>query len=594
LFVRATSIDKSIMRRENIMRARIIALTTLFTSTVAASAAAEGFSLNRFDPAERGSEWFVQDTLDLRGHLRPAIGVTGDWAHKPLVSYAPDGSERTAVVKDQVFVHVGASMVLVDRIRFGLNLPVAVFQQGTTATLNGVTYSPAEKTTLGDVRLGGDVRLVGEYGSPFTLAFGVQVFVPTGTRSQWTGDGRVRVVPRLQAAGDIGPFVYAARIGAAYRALEEDFAGSKVGSELTFGASAGARLLDKSLVIGPEIFGTTVFNDAFMRKSTPFELIFGAHYTIEKDLRVGAGIGPGLTRGFGAPQFRALLSVEWAPAFEEEKKPLPVTPPPPPAPKDDDADGIINEKDACPTVPGVANPDPKKNGCPSDKDNDGIYDTDDACPELAGIKSDDPKKNGCPPDGDNDGIYDVDDACPTVAGVKSEDPKKNGCPPDKDGDGIIDPEDACPEVPGPKNEDPKKNGCPAAAIVGNKIQIWQQVKFKTNSAEILKESDEILSVVAKIMTEHPEIKKIRIDGHTDNKGAKAYNKTLSKNRAASVMKWMTTKGKIDKKRLDSAGFGDEQPIDSNDTDEGRQNNRRVEFTLITVDKPTEPAKTPSP
>ncbi len=598
------------------MRARwaIVSVVAVAAALSARPAAAQqqGFSINRFDPAERGSEWFAQDTLDLRGHLRPAIGVTGDWGHRPLVAYAPDGkTERATLIKNQVFAHVGASLVLIDRLRFGFNIPVAVFQEGTAATINGVSYSPAEKTTLGDIRLGGDARLFGEYGSPFTLALGVQVFLPTGTREQWTGDGRVRLVPRLQAAGDIGPFAYAARIGAAYRALYEDFAGSKVGSELTFGASAGVRLLDRALLLGPEIYGTTVFNDAFARKATPFELIFGGHYTFARDFRIGAGVGPGLTRGFGAPAVRGLLSFDWAPAFEEPKKaPLdtdgdgifddrdacihekgvasedpkkhgcPI--------RDDDADGILNDKDACPTVAGVANDDPKKNGCPSDKDEDGIVDAEDACPEIKGTKSEDPKKNGCPPDKDEDSIYDADDACPDVKGVKSEDPKKNGCPPDKDGDGIVDPEDACPEVPGPKNENPKMNGCPNAAIVGNKIQIFQQVKFKTNSADILKESDELLEAVAKILTDHPEIKKIRVEGHTDNKGAKAYNKQLSQKRAASVMKWLTTKGKIKANRLGSAGYGDEKPIDSNDTDDGRQNNRRVEFVIETMDTPKAP------
>ena len=536
----------------------------------AAFAQQPGFSLNRFDPAERGSEWFAQDSLDLRGHLRPAIGVTGDWSHRPLVAYAPDGSERVALVKNQVFVHVGASLVLLDRMRFGVNVPIAVFQQGETARIGTTTYSPAEKATIGDVRVGGDVRLVGEYGSPFTLAFGVQVFLPTGTREQWTGDGRVRVVPRAQVAGDIGPFVYAARIGAAYRALNEDFAGGKLGSELTFGASAGVRLLDRALIIGPEVFGTTVFNDAFTRKSTPFELIFGAHYTFVGGFRVGAGVGPGLTRGFGAPEVRGLLSLEWAPAFEEEKK----------APLDSDGDGIFDDKDACPHEKGVPSTDPTKHGCPlRDDDGDGIVNDKDACPKVPGVASDDPAKNGCPSDKDNDGILDADDACPDIAGVKSDDPKKNGCPPDKDGDGILDPEDACPDIPGPKNVNPKLNGCPNAAIVGNQIKIFQQVKFKTNSADILKESDEILQAVAQILAEHPEIEKIRVDGHTDNKGAKAYNKTLSQKRAASVVKWLTTKGKIKANRLASAGHGDENPIDTNDTDDGRQNNRRVEFTI---------------
>src|SRR6476660_1955971 len=62
----------------------------------AQSAAAQnntGFSVDRFEPSERGSEWFVLDTLDLRGHVRPALGIVADYAYKPLVFYDKDGNE---------------------------------------------------------------------------------------------------------------------------------------------------------------------------------------------------------------------------------------------------------------------------------------------------------------------------------------------------------------------------------------------------------------------------------------------------------------------------------------------------------------------
>jgi outer membrane protein OmpA-like peptidoglycan-associated protein len=122
------------------------------------------------------------------------------------------------------------------------------------------------------------------------------------------------------------------------------------------------------------------------------------------------------------------------------------------------------------------------------------------------------------------------------------------------------------------------------------------VKFKTGSAEILRESDPILIAVAQILKDHPELQKIRIEGHTDNRGGAAMNKDLSNRRAASVVAWLTKYG-IDKKRMTSKGFGLEKPIDTNETDEGRQNNRRVEFHIETTGdpnaKPAEPAK-PAP
>jgi outer membrane protein OmpA-like peptidoglycan-associated protein len=328
------------------------------------------------------------------------------------------------------------------------------------------------------------------------------------------------------------------------------------------------------------------------------------HYDVTDDLRVGAGVGGGLTRGYGAPQLRGLLSLEYAAAYEkpdrdkdgipDEEDACPDTagvrdpdpkkngcPPELPPPPDSDKDGILDKEDACPTIPGIKTNDPLTNGCP-DRDGDGVPDHQDACPDVPGMRTNDPRTNGCPPDKDEDGIPDVEDACPDVKGVKSPDPKKNGCPPDTDGDGILDDVDACPQLAGPPNQDPKKHGCPLVVVTEKEIKINEQVKFKFNSAEILKESDGLLSQVKAVLADHPEITKVRVEGHTDNVGNDAYNKALSGRRAAAFIMWMTDHG-VDKKRLVSAGYGKDEPIDTNDTEAGRANNRRVAFTILERD-----------
>ncbi len=615
------------------MRFVKLALTALFFGSVLtinaapANAQAKGFALNRFDPAERGSEWFIMDSLDLRGHLRPAIGMTNDWSYKPLVLHNTTTGAEQNVVETQLFAHLGASVVLWNRLRGAVNVPFALYQTGDAPVApNGTRYLSPE-TAFGDVRLAADVRIIGERGDIFTLGGGAALYLPTGSREQYTGDDNVRFAPRVLASGDIDvglPLTYAARLGFNYRPLTERYdPRSPLGSEITIGAAAGIRLLEKKeLLVGPEIFGSTVTaEDSFFRKrTTPLEWLIGAHYNYS-DFRFGAGVGSGLTRGWGTPVFRGSLSVEWVPGADKDTdgdgimdsedacptvpgvrtnnpKTNGCPPAPPPAPSDRDGDGIPDNEDACPDVPGVRSDDPAKNGCPPDRDGDGIYDKDDACPDVPGVRSDDPAKNGCPPDRDGDGIPDQQDACPDVPGVKSDDPTKNGCPPDRDGDGIYDKDDACPDAPGPADPDPKKNGCPLARIEDGQVKIIQQVKFKTGSAEILRESDPILIAVATIMKEHPEITKIRVEGHTDNRGAAAMNKDLSNRRAGSVVKWLTTYG-IAAKRLVAKGFGLERPIDTNETDEGRQNNRRVEFHIEATDpalagKPQEPAKPGTP
>jgi OmpA-OmpF porin, OOP family len=585
-----------------------------------ASAQRTGFAVNRFEPAERGSQLFVNDTLDFRGHMRPALGATLDYGFKPLVVYDVGGTERSALVRHQLFTHIGGSVVLGDRMRLGLNLPVAIYQDGESSIVNveGVNerFRPADKAAIGDVRLAADVRLVGVHGDAFTLAGGLRAWVPTGQRAQFTGDGSARIAPQLLAAGDVGTFTYAARLALVYRTRDDTYAGNPLGSELAGAAGFGLRTLERKLVIGPEIFTSTVFTDQrgfFKTAGTPAEWLFGLHYEAG-DVRVGGGVGGGLTTGPGAPQLRALLSLEMIlpherpdrdldEVFDDEdacpndagvrdpdprKNGCPLPKPPP----DGDHDGVIDSEDACPTEAGPRSDDPNKSGCP-DRDKDDIIDTLDACPDVPGVKDADPKKNGCPADRDGDGVPDSEDACVDVAGVKSADPKKNGCPPDSDGDGVLDADDACPDVPGRADPDPKKNGCPLVQLVAREIKITQDVKFKTGSAEILPESDTVLGAVKEVLETHPELKKVRVEGHTDNVGTAATNKTLSQKRAASVMKWLTDKG-IDKKRLTAEGFGQDKPIDTNETEAGRTNNRRVAFTILEGEGVEKPAPAPTP
>src|SRR5262245_48543198 len=74
-----------------------------------------GFAIDRFEPAEAGSDWFVLESVDWKGNLRPSVGLVLDLANKPLVVYNSDGSQRTVVVNNQFFTHVNASLTVIDR-----------------------------------------------------------------------------------------------------------------------------------------------------------------------------------------------------------------------------------------------------------------------------------------------------------------------------------------------------------------------------------------------------------------------------------------------------------------------------------------------
>jgi OmpA-OmpF porin, OOP family len=242
-------------------------------------------------------------------------------------------------------------------------------------------------------------------------------------------------------------------------------------------------------------------------------------------------------------------------------------PPPPPPPKDSDNDGITDDKDKCPTTPGVA----KYEGCPvPDTDKDGINDDNDKCPTVAGLA----KYEGCPvPDTDKDGINDEEDKCPTQAGVA----RYGGCPvPDKDGDGINDEEDKCPDVPGVASQ----QGCPeiSAEVTKTVNYAAKNVYFATGSTKLLSQSFKALNDLVKVLKDNTSLK-LKIDGHTDNVGNDDFNKKLSDGRAASVKKYLVSKG-IDETRLESEGFGETAPVADNKTTAGRSKNRRVEMKVF--------------
>ena len=231
--------------------------------------------------------------------------------------------------------------------------------------------------------------------------------------------------------------------------------------------------------------------------------------------------------------------------------------------KDTDKDGIPDKDDACPDVAG-----PKEfNGCP-DTDGDGIPDKDDACPEVAGLK----EFNGCP-DTDGDGVPDKDDKCPDVAG-----PAENGgCPwPDTDGDGVLDKDDQCPNEAGPASN----NGCPEPNDDDQKRlnQYAKTILFDTGKATIKFQSAEVLNQIINVLKKFPK-SRFRIEGYTDSTGNKQRNITLSQNRADAVKIYLI-QGGIDQSRLESKGYGPENPIASNKTRKGRELNRRVEINLI--------------
>jgi outer membrane protein OmpA-like peptidoglycan-associated protein len=247
---------------------------------------------------------------------------------------------------------------------------------------------------------------------------------------------------------------------------------------------------------------------------------------------------------------------------------------------DKDGDGIKDDVDKCPGEAEDRDGFEDEDGCPDlDNDKDGIPDLKDKCPNEAEDKDGFEDEDGCPdPDNDKDGILDAADKCPNDAEDKDGFEDEDGCPdPDNDKDGIPDTSDKCPNDAGPADN----NGCPKKyehiVVTEAKIELKQKVFFETNKAVIRPRSFPLLAEIGQVLASRPTMT-VRIEGHTDSQGKRARNMTLSQSRADSVRQFLIGLG-VEASRLESKGFGPDQPIETNKTAAGREKNRRVEFFI---------------
>jgi len=181
-----------------------------------------------------------------------------------------------------------------------------------------------------------------------------------------------------------------------------------------------------------------------------------------------------------------------------------------------------------------------------------------------------PAVAAAPADTDGDGVIDANDQCPdTAAGTKVD---SNGCELDSDGDGVADSKDQCPDTEAGAAVD--ATGCVGTVekVVVESFEL--NIKFPNNSAKIEAQFDAELEKVAVFLTKHPDLV-VDIEGHSDSQGAAEYNKSLSQKRADAVKQQLVEHHGIAAERITAIGYGEEKPIASNDTAEGRKANRRV-------------------
>jgi len=139
-------------------------------------------------------------------------------------------------------------------------------------------------------------------------------------------------------------------------------------------------------------------------------------------------------------------------------------------------------------------------------------------------------------------------------------------------------EEPKPEPPPPPEPEPEK----PVVVKKEKIELDRTIQFEPNSAKLIDDSKVLLDEVAKALDEHPEIKIVQIEGHTDSRMGTQHNKKLSVQRANSVRSYLIQKG-VAKNRLTAKGFGETKPTGDNSTWKGRFQNRRVDLKITKRD-----------
>ncbi|WP_404362393.1 OmpA family protein [Corallococcus coralloides] len=518
------------------------ALALLPSLASAAASTAPAFDLERLslNPTSRAALGTAAGGLREPGELR--LSLAAHHERSPLTLYR-DGQRMESLVGSRTQVQLAGTYTVNKRFEVGAILPLMA-HQGTSGFSDVGMTSPSS-WGLGTPVLQGRLGLLDEASAPLSLAAELAVGLPVGSKDSLQGSGGWDVTPRVSAGRTVGPVVLGLEAGVRLR--DRTAVGSNaVGSELPWAATVATT--------GQKLRGELGLRSAvpLTDSPVPLELLAGGRYSLGSRMEVFALGGPGLGTAPGTPAFRVMAGLSMSALQAERPVMRPrVAEAPAPAPV---VAAVAPEP--APVAPPVAvvdvcapNQSHSLEQCPDlDDDSDGVANAKDHCPV-------DPE--------DRDGFLD-EDGCPEV---------------DNDGDAVADAVDNCPMVAGPA----ANQGCPAkqkqlVVITQDRLDIREKVYFASGRARVLPRSFPLLEQVAKVLINHPELKHILVEGHTDSRGRPETNRTLSQQRASAVVQHLETRG-VPADRLMAAGRGPDAPVASNSTASGRELNRRVEFHI---------------
>ncbi|WP_233582611.1 Ig-like domain-containing protein [Corallococcus sp. CA053C] len=554
-------------------------VTALFAAPDAraqATAVSQAIDVQQYKPGPGISDVLAVQGAQVQRHLGWNVGLSVNYADKPLNFFDPRSDTYvTSLVKSQVGVDLMGAVGFLDRFEIGVVLPVTIQSSEASPGVDSSFANGVGGGGIGDLRLIPKARLLDREN--FGLALAVPVSLPTGGASDFLGGSGVSVNPRLVA--EYGRrFRVLANLGVDLRKSEQ-LRNLNAGSALAYGLGAELpfELGKVPLALDATLAGTLGFKQQD-EEERPLELLAALKYRpTTGGLAAHVGAGPGLTHGYGTPTFRVLAGLSYS---TPERAPAPPRPVCPEGPEDfdgfQDADGCADPDNDSDGIPDTAD------RCPLEPETVNAYEDADGCPDAKPLPPP-------PVDTDGDGLMDPDDKCPNAPEDKDGFQDEDGCPdPDNDRDGIADTADKCPLEPETINGVTDEDGCPDKGKVkvlvdGERILILEKVYFATGKDVILPRSFPLLKQVAAVLRANPQVELLSVEGHTDDQGKDAANLDLSKRRAANVRTFLINDG-IAAERLQSQGFGETKPVDSNKTAAGRENNRRVEFNIVKMGK----------
>lgn len=547
------------------------------------------------------------------------------YVNRPFV-YRPLGDDRptSALVSDVLQLDAIAAAHY-DRVRFAVDLPVYLFQAG---------QSTQDGAGLGDIALDSRVTLVDGTDGPVGVGVNGRLGIPSSTVESPLGNAGVDGELFLSIDGTADQVYVGGNLGARFLPVPEQAEEVAFNDQLVARFGAGYAISDDA-GISADLVGQYTLESISEPGGAPMEALVGGWGRISGDWMVRGGVGRGLTGGIGSPQARILAMVSYDPGsgpkdrdgdgIVDANDACPDNPEDKDGYKDDDgcpdashpvtvevrdANGgplpaayvAIRGGESVPPGRGTHHIELHPGSFMIEATHEGYLDqsrTIEVPAETAIVivlQRDMPAEPPPPPAAELGTLVLVvtdpqgtplpsaswmldGQPGPALQGGIGEVPlpggnyklvvMADGFATQKLGTSVADGETTTLEV----------SLAPSMVVVTReRIDVKGTIYFDTNKASIKPESFPLLNEVAETLKDHEEIKRVRIEGHTDARGSAAYNKTLSEKRAASVRTYLVERG-VFSRRLTSVGMGEEQPVDPRDVPEAWDKNRRVDFFI---------------